>query len=201
MNKKVILMYGGSFNPPLISHFSFAEKVLEKFAEVDKIIFMPVSSKYNKQGLIDDEHRYNMLCLGVEGKENLEVSRIELNHERQLYTIETLEILEKKYPEHNIWFMVGTDNLKTFDEWQRPEELMKKYKILVIEREPDNVEELVKQEELLSKYKESFITINGEIKSNLSSTKIREKIKNGEDITGLLPKVVQEYIEENKLYK
>ena len=63
MEKKSIVIYGGSFNPPLNSHFSIAQQVLNEYEEVDKIVFIPVNKKYSKKGLIDNEHRFNMLKL------------------------------------------------------------------------------------------------------------------------------------------
>ena len=52
MNKKQILMYGGSFNPPLNSHFSLAQQLINEYTQIQKIIFVPVNSKYQKRDLI-----------------------------------------------------------------------------------------------------------------------------------------------------
>ena len=54
MNKKAIALFCGSFNPPLFSHFALAEQILNKYNKIEKIIFVPVSHKYNKKGLISD---------------------------------------------------------------------------------------------------------------------------------------------------
>ena len=94
-DKNKIVVFGGSFNPPLNSHFSLAESIVNEYESVKKVVFVPVSSKYEKQGLLDDEHRYNMLKIVCDKNEDFEVSRIEIENERQLYTIETMELLKE----------------------------------------------------------------------------------------------------------
>ena len=199
MNKKVIALYGGSFNPPSNSHFSLAQEIIRKYNEIEKLIFMPVNSKYNKKGLIDNEHRYNMLKLLCAKSSKFEVSRIEIDKLRQLHTIETLEILEKIYPEHSMWFIIGTDNLKELNTWSMQEELLKKYKVLVLERNLDNMEEIIENDDVLKKYKDSFIKVNN-LRNNLSSSVVREKIRKKENIKELVSIEIEQYIKENNLY-
>ncbi len=201
MDKKVIAAFGGSFNPPINSHYLLAKKIIEKCKIVEKLIFIPVSTKYQKSKLANDNHRYNMLKLICENKDKLEVSDIELKQDKQLYTIETLDLLKEQYGEkYEIWFVMGTDNLKEIDTWNSPERLLKEYKIIVLEREDDNLEKLVQNSKLLRKYKESLIKIEGIDKIYLSSTMIRNKIKNGEDVEEFIDKKVLQYIKENNLY-
>ena len=61
MNKKIIAVFGGSFNPPINSHAMLAKQIVKKCDRVEKLIFVPVSTKYRKVKLVSDEHRYNML--------------------------------------------------------------------------------------------------------------------------------------------
>ena len=202
MDKKVIAVFGGSFNPPINSHISLAKDIVEKCEMVEKLIFVPVSTKYQKLKLASDEHRYNMLKLICENEDKLEVSSIELIQDKQLYTIETLDLLKKQYGEnYEIWFVMGTDNLKQIESWYNPKRLLKEYKIIILEREDDRIEELIKENKFLEKYKESLIRIDGIEKIFLSSTMIRNKIKNGENINDYIPKLVKEYIEKNNLYR
>lgn len=106
MIKKQIVMFGGSFNPPLNSHFSLAQQILNENNQVEKIIFIPVNSKYEKADLIDNEHRYEMLKLVCDKNEQFEVSRIEIDSTRPLYTIETLQKLKEQYQDYDIAFMI-----------------------------------------------------------------------------------------------
>ena len=201
MNKKIIAVFGGSFNPPINSHTMLAKQIIEKCNNVEKLIYVPVSTKYQKSKLASDEHRYNMLKLICKNEDKLEVSDIELIQDKQLYTIETLDLLKEQYGEnYEIWFVMGTDNLKEIETWRESERLLKNYKIIVLEREDDKLEDIIKDNKLLAKYRNSLIKIDGIDKIFLSSTMIRNKIKNGEDVEEFIDEDVLKYIKENKLY-
>ena len=154
--KKILAIFGGSFNPPLNSHFSLAEQILTEYKNIEKVIFVPVSTKYNKRYLLSNEHRYNMLKLVCDRNENFEISNVELNQDRQLSTLETLELLQKDYPEYILYFVIGTDNLKEISTWTLANELVRKFKFLVIERDEDNIDEIIEKNEFLKKIKNLF---------------------------------------------
>ena len=197
----ILVVFGGAFNPPLNSHFSLAEQILNEYENVDKIVFVPVNSKYEKKGLIKNEHRYNMLKLVCDKNEKFILSDIELKQERQLYTIETLELLQEQYPNNIIYFLLGSDNLKELSKWNSCEKLVTKFKILVLERDIDNIEKIIDNDEFLSSHKNSFIKAKENIRSNVSSTFIRDKLKRNKSIRYLTPDEVYYYIEKNNLYK
>jgi len=106
MLKKQIVMFGGAFNPPLNSHFSLAEQIVNENEQVEKVVFVPVNSLYEKAELISNEHRYQMLKAVCDKNKKFEVSTIEIDSARQLYTIETLQKLQEQYPEYEIAFMI-----------------------------------------------------------------------------------------------
>ena len=202
MIKKAIAIFGGSFNPPLNSHLELAKQILENLNYIEKIIYVPVSTKYNrKSNLIEDAHRYNMLKIMCEDEKNLEVSDIELTYKRQLYTIETLDIFKSKYQKYDIYFIMGTDNLKDLHTWKEPERILRDYKIIALKREEDKLEEIIENDELLKKNKSSIIEVKKIKPIKISSTIIRKKIKNGENIEEFLKNGVLGYIFQNELYK
>ena len=200
MNKGIIAVFGGSFNPPLNSHFSLAEQVLEEIKEIEKIIFVPVSTKYSKSGLVEDKHRYNMLKMVCNKNPKFEVSDIEIKAEKQPYTIETLDRIKEQNPEKDIYFIIGTDNLKELCTWHTAEKILQNYKILVLQRDEDNVEKIIEDCPLLKKYKTSIIELKNIVKIKLSSSIVREKLKNAESIKYLAPDEIIEYIKKEKLY-
>ena len=200
MDRKIIALFCGSFNPPLFSHFSLAEQLLNSDKNIEKIIFVPVSNKYNKDGLISDEHRFNMLNLVCKKNPRFEVSDIEFNSSRQPYTFETMQAMQEKYPEYEIRLIIGTDNLKKLDTWYEIEQLLNSFKVFVLARDEDNIEEITNNHNLLSKYASSFIKSNISIRTNLSSTFVRNEIKNRNSVKYLLPDEVVKYIKNNKLY-
>ena len=201
MERKQIVIFGGCFNPPLNSHFSLAQQIINEYENIEQIIFVPVNSKYQKADLISNEHRYKMLKLACDKNEKFDVSRIELDSPRPLYTIETLRIFQETYSKYQIAFIIGSDNLKEINTWEKAEELTKDFKIYVLERDKDNIEEILKSNGFLNKNKQEFIKEKDNITSNLSSTFVRNKLKNGKSVRYLTTDEVVSYIEENKLYK
>ena len=199
-NKKILAVFGGSFNPPLNSHFSLAQQIVNEYDNIEKVIFVPVNSKYEKQDLLPNKHRYNMLKLVCDKNDKFILSDIEIKQDRQLYTLETLELLQEQYPEYELCFTIGTDNLKSFPTWNNPEELSKKFKIFVIERDEDNIEAILDENVFLKEHRNSFIKLKKNIRSNISSSFVRDKLKRGKSIRYLTPDEIYYYIKENKLY-
>lgn len=201
MSKKQILVFGGCFNPPLNSHFSLAEQLLNEYKQVEKIIFMPVNSKYQKADLIANEHRYQMLKLVCDNNNKFEVSRIEIEEEKPLYTIETLRKIQEQYPEYEIAFIMGSDNLKQLEKWRKADELVKEFKMYILERDKDDVEKIIQASKFLKQNKTAFMKAKSNITSNLSSTFVREKLREGKSIRYLTPDEVMSYIIKNNLYQ
>ena len=201
MLNKGIAIFGGSFNPPINSHITLAKAIMNKFNSIQKLIFVPVSTRYQKEDLAQDEHRYNMLKLICNKEKMLEVSDIELKQEKQMYTIQTLDLFKQKYKDYDIYFVMGTDNLKELETWKEAERLLKEYRIIVLERDNDTLSDILQKNSFLKKYKNSLIKIEGIDKIFLSSTMIREKIKNGEEVEQFIDEDVLQYIEENGLYQ
>lgn len=198
--KKSVVVFGGAFNPPLNSHFLMAQEVLNQYEEVDKVIFVPVNKKYPKDGLLDNEHRYNMLKLVADKNSDFIISDLDLHGKRSLYTIEVLEEIQKQFKNREIWFLTGSDNLKELHTWHSAEEIVSKYKILVMKRDQDEIKEIIQEDKLLSCYRENIEELNPDVKIDISSTYVRAQIKKKKRIRYILPDEVYEYIEKNKLY-
>ena len=198
MNKNSIAIFGGSFNPPTIAHINLAKQILDKMKNIEKIIFVPVSTKYNKQGLAPDEDRLELLKTICQDHPNMEVSSLELNSPRQLYTIETLKIMQKQNPDKTIYFIVGTDNLKELETWHAANEILQQFKIIVLERDNDIMEKIISNSLFLKQYRESFIKLNFN-KIKLSSSYIRQKVQMGEEIKELVPEKI--YKDILRIYK
>lgn len=199
MNKLIIL--GGAFNPPTIAHFALAEQILNEIENVEKLIFMPVNSNYKKsEKPVENEHRYNMLQMVCKDNPKFEVSRLELDYDRVLTTIETLRMLKQQYPEHEIIFATGTDNLKELETWNNSQDILDEFRLLIFERGEDNFEQVIEESEFLRKNKTSLIKLENNFKTILSSTYLREKVRRGKSIKYLTPDCIIDYIKENNLY-
>lgn len=155
-DKSTIVVFGGSFNPPLNSHFAIAEQVLNQYKEVEKVIFVPVNQNYPKKGLEKNKHRYNMLEIITNKNNKFLLSDIDMQGNKSLNTIEILRKVQRQFPDKQVSFIIGSDNLKEIDTWKNSEELTSDYKILVMERNNDKLEEIINQNELLQENKENI---------------------------------------------
>jgi len=199
--RKTIAIFGGAFNPPLNSHIYLAKEVLRKIDNVTTVVFVPVNSDYNKYGLVSNKDRYNMLELACWAQESIIVSSVEIDSPRPLYTIETLEYMKKEiYPNDDICLIIGSDNLKTLSGWKAVYRLLDEFNVIVFSRNNDDIEKIINEDRLLRKHKEAFIKIDINEYKDLSSTNVRNMIKNGEDVSSFMPKEVEDYIKKNKLY-
>lgn len=199
--KNKIVIFGGSFNPPLNSHFAIAEQVLNQYEQVDKIIFIPVNKKYEKDSLIENKHRYEMIKRVVDKNNRFEVSDMDMNGNRSLSTIETIEAIQNIYKDKEIYFLIGSDNLKEIHTWNRADELISKYRLLVMERGTDRVEDIIENSALLRKHQGNIEKLEQQIKSNFNSTYVRGQISQYKSVRYLMPDEVYTYIEENNLYR
>ena len=133
-------IFGGSFNPPHNMHKNIALKLINK-GYLDKVIFVPTGDKYNKDGLLNQKDRYNMVKLMIEGCDNLEVSDYEFN--KLTYTYETLDYFKNIYKDDDIYFICGSDNLKQITLWRKYDYILRNYKMIVIRRNNDDIDKII----------------------------------------------------------
>ena len=189
-------IFGGSFNPPHNMHKNIAKELIEK-GYLDKVIFVPTGMKYEyKNNLLNDKIRVKMLSLMIKDEKNMKISKYELKN-KTVYTYETLNYFKKKYKDDEIYFICGTDNLTYMDTWAKGIDILENYKILVIKRDTDDINEIIKR---LKKYQKNII-ITDIIPNNISSTKIRNMIKDeNKNINDYLDLNVLNYIKRKKIY-
>ena len=189
-------IFGGSFNPPHNMHTDIANYMINRHY-VDKVVFVPTGSKYTyKNNLIEEEHRYNMLEILSNKNDNIMVSDYELKSE-VVYTIDTLKHFKEEYPNDEICFICGLDNFSYIDKWKNGEEILTNYKIVVINRDGNDLEELLVK---YDKYKDNIIISNMEMK-DVSSTYIRDNIEETDKVKEYIDEDVLRYIQENNLYR
>jgi nicotinate-nucleotide adenylyltransferase len=189
-------IFGGSFNPPHKMHVNIASELINK-QYVDKVVFVPTGSRYKyKNNLLPDKNRLEMLQIIVNKNDNFLVSDFELK-DVEVFTYQTLKYFKEKYSNDDIYFICGTDNLSYMDKWVNSREIMSNYKILIIKRKGEDIEELLNK---FNQYINNIIVTDIE-PVDLSSTEIREKIRNDIDVLDVVDADVLDYIENNNLYK
>lgn len=183
-------IFGGCFNPPHNMHKQIALDLISN-GYLDKVIYVPTGNRYNKKDLIDVKDRYNMLKIMTKDNKDLEVSDFEVKNEL-VYTYQTLDYFRKQYPYDEVYFICGSDNLKEFSSWKRFKYILDNYKILVISRNSLG-------SNLTNSYSNSNIILTNIRESDLSSTKVRESIKEGQ-YNCEVESGVLEYIKKKGLY-
>lgn len=187
-------IFGGSFNPPHNMHLNIALKLIEN-NYLDKVIYVPAGTKYKyKNNLLPDIDRYNMIKAMIKDYPNIDVSDYELK-DNVVYTYETLKYFHELYKNDEIYFVCGADNLDYIDKWKNSDYILNNYKIILIGRNGFN------NKELLDRYNK-YNVVNTDIESiPISSTLIRDKIKNNEDVSMYMNSNVIKYIQDHNLYK
>ena len=203
MNKKLTAIYGGSFNPPTVAHENIARDIL-KLEEVEHLVYLPVGDNYKKKSLISANYRYEMLKIILKKLKkdslDIDINKLEIEASERLYTIESLRILKSQY-KNDLAFVMGTDNVKEFNTWKNPRELLEEFYFIVIERENDDVGKLISEDELLNIYKDKFIILRNTSYKLVSSTYIRRNLYLDKNIQNYIDFDILEYIKINKLYK
>jgi nicotinate (nicotinamide) nucleotide adenylyltransferase len=197
--RKLVIVYGGAFNPPSVAHITLAKQLLNSTG-AKKLLFVPVGDHYKKKGLITADHRVKMLKLACNQNSKLEVNTIEVDTEMRLYTIETLDKIREQNPNEDICFIMGTDNLRDVVNWKEWNRLLLEYKIVVMDRGEDTLWKVLSDMPILKSYKANIIQIPGLLVTNVSSTLIRDRLKEGKTIGHLATTEIIKYIKDNKLY-
>lgn len=187
-------IFGGSFNPPHNMHKNIALNLI-KNKYLDRVIYVPTGNKYNKRGLVNQNDRYNMVRLMIEGYNNLDVSNYEFNE--LTYTYETLDYFRNIYQNDEIYFICGSDNLKEITSWKRYDYILKNYKIIVIKRNDDDMDKIINK---LLIYSKNIIYVN-DIENSVSSTLVRENLNrnNNEYLIQNMDTKVIKYIKNNSI--
>ena len=189
---------GGTFDPVHKAHIEIAKLSYEKLG-LDKVIFIPngIPPHKNKSS-ISKEDKLNMLNLAIKDYPYFSVDTFEIDKEGTSFLYLTLEYLNKKYPSADLYFIAGSDNLKTITTWKNPHIIFKLSNIVFVKR-PKYKLDLKFADLLKEKYngKISFIDFSG---IDISSTTIREKFEKCEEVSEYLSYDVYSYIVKNSLY-
>lgn len=195
-------LIGGTFNPIHHGHLILSEYVRENF-KLDKVIFIPTGLPPHKSASVVEkpEIRLEMTKLAIEMNQFFSVSDIETYREGISYTIDTITELKNLYPTDQLYFLIGADSLFELPTWKYYEQLISKTNIIVVNR-PGGANNLIGAK--IKEYEDQFGGSIIEVKSpliDISSSDIRNRVKDGKSIKYLVPNNVEEFILQNNLYK
>ena len=189
----MIIVYGGSFNPPTIAHYKIADYII-KTLHPEQFMYLPVGDQYAKEGLVKASHRVNMLTLLANRLTNTTVETLEVNHETVLTSYESLNLLQQRYPTKSFAFVIGADNLKDLPTWAQAKALIQTYQIVVLRRAHLDVDALIST--YFKGYESQFIVLDGFDELDISSTMYR----NRETTQQICLTEVDDYVHQFKLY-
>ena len=194
MNLKLTIgLYFGTFNPIHIGHLAIANYVAE-YSGINQLWFVvsPQNPFKNKATLLDNYQRLEMVHRAVGSDFRFRVSDIEFSLPKPSYTIDTLTYLKEKYPSYQFKILMGSDNIEDLHKWKNYEQILENYGILVYPRPGFDRSKI--------KLHPSISVINAPM-MDISSSFIRNAIREGKDVRYYVPPKTWEYIEEMGFYR
>ena len=188
-------LYFGTFNPIHIGHLIIANHMAE-YSGLDQIwlVITPHNPLKKKSTLLDDHHRLEMVHLATEDYPKLKPSDVEFRLPQPNFTVHTLAHLQEKYPAYEFSLIMGEDNLNSLHKWKNYEVLLQNHDIYVYPR----INTEIANPELVNHPR--IYRVNAPV-MEISSTFIRNSIKEGKNVMPLLPHKVGQYVNHNLFYR
>ena len=185
-------LYFGSFNPVHNGHLIIANYIAN-YTPLERVWFVvsPQSPFKTENSLINENHRKHLIDLAIEGEKKLRSSNIEFKLPKPSYTIETLLYLNEKYPQHTFSIVLGSDSFQNIEKWKNAAYLLENYSLFIYERPGFRI-----RPEMLNERR----TVVKAPLLQISSTRIREMIREKKSIRFWVPDVVKEEIENQQYY-
>ena len=206
MTQNHLILFGGSFDPPHVAHVILPMAVREAVG-ADAVAYVPAARAPHKLDRVqtDPAHRLAMLRLALSDAEHAVVLTDEIDRAKggqPSYTVDTLAALrEKLRPGVTLRLLIGADQVRIFDQWREPRRIIELAEPLVMVRPPDTRDSLLASlpdEKTREEWASRLLDVPA---MDVSSTEIRERVRRGEPIGGMVHPAVQRYILENDLYR
>jgi nicotinate-nucleotide adenylyltransferase len=183
-------LYFGSFNPIHIGHLIIANHIANA-GIVNQVWFVvsPHNPLKPQASLLNEQHRLSLVNLAIENEAKLKASNVEFGLPKPSYTADTLAYLTEKYPQHNFTIIMGSDSINNIEKWKNYQYILNNYNILIYQRPCFTYQ---------NKYKNA--TVIAAPLLEISSTAIRQLIKEKKSIKFLVPDAVLEEINNKQYY-
>ncbi|UCG54276.1 MAG: nicotinate-nucleotide adenylyltransferase [Dehalococcoidia bacterium] len=193
---------GGTFDPVHSGHLKVAVVVKEEL-NLDEVIFIPTGSPWLKAGkvVLPAEHRLNMLRLAITGQSHFRISTLELERNGPTYSVDTLVEMKQGMVDNNeLFFIIGWDNLAQLQHWHQPQRLILLCHLVAVPRIGYPFPNLSSIEAVIPGISQRLIMLE-KPHIDISASATRQMVRQGLSISHLVPKGVEEYIKDNRLYQ
>lgn len=194
---------GGTFDPIHNGHLMLGNYAYKLF-KLDQVWFLPNGNPPHKS---DDSiesmtaNRVEMVRRAISPYKHFYLETYEVNRTEVSYSYQTMQYFQEKYPEHEFYFIIGADSLFSIEKWKYPEKLLRTCIILAAYRNGKGTQEMLSQIHYLARKYECDIRLMNTPDVDISSSQIRQQIKEGRSICEFVPKDVEEYIREKHLFE
>ena len=198
-----IAVFGGTFDPVHTGHIRIVQSVLAS-GRTDRVLVLPAWEPPHKNKIQTPyQHRLAMTRLAFAGVAGAEVSDLESKWQFEpSYSFRVLNALQEMYPQDSVQMIIGGDSLKNFGSWYQPQELAEKFEFIIYPRQDEDCDFTALAEIIGSENAEKMQKniINAPF-YEISSTILRKKLANSENVANFITEEVFDYIKENNLYR
>ena len=201
MRQERIGILGGSFDPPQIGHLILAEYGREAL-DIDHVLFVPVADHPVKRGelRLPIVHRLAMLKLAIKDNPNFSISRVDIDRNGPHYSADTVKLIREQYPQADLYFLMGGDNLRALPTWERAPDLYRCCRLAVMKRADENITPDMHDDVLPGLSDKVDIVDVPMLSVWLSSTVVVSRLRANRSVRYLVPDAVLAYINDNHLY-
>ena len=202
MKTQRIGILGGAFDPPQMGHLILAEYSRETLC-IDHILFVPVADHPVKQGetRLPVKHRLAMLERAIKDNSSFSISRVDIDRQGPHYSADTVKIIQGQYPQAQLYFVMGGDNLRSLPSWKRAQDLYQSCRLAVMKRADEDIAASMHDDTLPGLSEKVDIVDVPMLSIWLSSTYVVERLRQNLSVRYLVPDNVLDYIARHRLYR
>ena len=202
MKAQRIGILGGAFDPPQMGHLILAEYSRETLC-IDHILFVPVADHPVKQGetRLPVRHRLAMLERAIKDNRSFSISRVDIDRQGPHYSADTVKIIQGQYPQAQLYFVMGGDNLRSLPSWKRAQDLYQSCRLAVMKRADEDIAAAMHDDTLPGLSEKVDIVDVPMLSIWLSSTYVVERLRQNLSARYLVPDNVLDYIARHRLYR
>ncbi len=190
-------LYGGAFDPPHLAHEALAQAGIAQF-ELDRLLLLPMGQAwYKSRPLTGAQHRVSMLELGFSDTPQARIDARETQRSGPSYTYDTLAEIHSEQPDAQLFLLIGQDQLDFFEHWHRYADILQIATLLVAYRVDSTRADAQNRPSTQVKIPHLPIQMP---RMDISATRIREMVAQGQNIDHLVKPAVARYIAQHRLY-